>query len=407
MLVVRDGDSIAVFGEEAQVQSYLDRVLAVASDVGQATPISVQSLGDVAAGASAVAALGALSGSLMVLTPGSVALVEQLGAIPDGAGAFHTFVKKGHQISNQLRFTEVSQTGAQLASLQLAVATVSLRTAIKGVQDAVDRVESKVDIVTEILESESIANVVSQHRFLQRLVDNAAVTSADWDVIGPLGQPIHASTERLQRRLLKMAEGVDLSDDAAGRAKALGRLVEKSRLPETLALLLVARQAEFLWHTLRLQRIADTEPERLGSAKQYAEQLVRYSLEADRQLVERLDSTLTEAADLRPLEVLRKISGARLESHLAALRQALADFAAARAITLAQASRRARPTVADAVDELQIRSDVGRLRLSQARAQASDLLKDTSSGVRDRVAERRHRDRRDETEMPRLFQRDE
>jgi hypothetical protein len=141
----------------------------------------------------------------------------------------------------------------------------------------------------------------------------------------------------------------------------------------------------------------------LGAAKEYAEQLIRDSLDADRRLVETLDQKLTEAATLRPLEALRKLSGARMDAHLAILHDALSEFAAARAIEIGEGAERVRPTVNDAVKELQIRSDVGRLRLSQARAQATELLKDTSSGVRDRVAERRRRDRRDEADLPRLF----
>lgn len=51
--VVRDGDSVAVFGDDQDVTRYVDGVLQVLADAKQANPIRTQDLADLAAGASA------------------------------------------------------------------------------------------------------------------------------------------------------------------------------------------------------------------------------------------------------------------------------------------------------------------------------------------------------------------
>ncbi len=398
--------SLAVVGSQSEVAGYVERTRSLLHELGDASPISVQDLADVAAGVSALGALGANAGSILTLTPGSLQLLDTYGRIPDGAGAFHTFVTGPNgRIAAQLRFTEVPQLGSQMLSVQMAAATSSLRHAIKDVQESIERVEDKVDAIAQQVEAQLVGSVVSQYEFLDRWTDATHLTDTDWQSISPLGQPVHSSTEVLRQYLRRMVDAIPVEANARDRARKLTALVERDRVPETLTLLLVAQQAEYLWQSLRLQRVADVEPQHLDATIESARTLLQDNLTADRELVEELAQRLVDARSLRPLEIHRKVSGSRLSTNAEVLRAALDRFSESRQLQAISWAEPVAPTFSAAWKELHLQTDVRRLQLGQARASAIVALTEITASARakGRDLHTELRERRADRPVPGLF----
>jgi hypothetical protein len=294
------------------------------------------------------------------MSPESLKLFQEHGAIPGMAGYFKAIVHDGHHFAGNLDFRQVSLAAEQAASVQLAMATLALRSAIKGVEKAVQRVEGKVDRLVALANAEMVAGVVGHHGVLAEYVDRmdrtGALPAVDWDSVATLGPELGKGVEQLRRFAVNIVQSLDGATDAHERSEQLRQAVGDNRLGEVLQLLVVAEDSLYLWQRLRIQRAATSDPEHLEHITTSAKDQLAGDLKADADLNEALRRMLTEYSVLRPLEVHRRWSRTRLERQLRELQADLDEFVEARRIQIAAWPDITQPTLRDAGQELQRRA---------------------------------------------------
>jgi len=134
-----------VTGEQGAVAAYTAQLRSEADRWGQ--PVTMSEVSDVGAAATALASVAASAGSYVQLSQRSMKLLAEHKMIPGQTVDFFQGVVRGAhgRFAGALEFHPVRLAASQAAALQLAAATVALRVAVEDVQQAVARVEGKVD----------------------------------------------------------------------------------------------------------------------------------------------------------------------------------------------------------------------------------------------------------------------
>jgi hypothetical protein len=154
---------VLVTGEPSAVSAYTAQLRNLASMWGQ--PVTVSEVADIGAAAATVTSLAASSGSYVQLSQRSMELLKQHQMIPGQTAEFFQSAVRGAQgrFAGTLEFRPVSLAASQAAALQLAAATIALRVAVENVQQAVERVEGKVDELLARARANDIGPVVAHH----------------------------------------------------------------------------------------------------------------------------------------------------------------------------------------------------------------------------------------------------
>ena len=178
-------------------------------------------------------------------------------------------------ISGQGAIKPLLMAPQQVLTAQMALTTIALTAAIKDVQAAVERVEDKVDLLRDLIDSQRVGEILGSNRALARRADKVGyggqISDTDWQAIDGTGVEVEQQIETLRsfiRKRLKSAEtkGMQIS----GRRDAID---DAKELSEALALLVVAQDSLFTYQELRIQRIRATEPHQLESALEEANEL--------------------------------------------------------------------------------------------------------------------------------------
>jgi hypothetical protein len=324
-------DELVVLGDRSAVQTAVDSVLSQAKDVG--ARVSVQSLADVSAGVSSLAAIGATSGTVLRLTDESAALVKKYGSIKDQAGNFHTFVREHGKIAHQLRFTQSSLAPEQLLSLQAAAATLALRAAIKNVQEAVERVEGKVDDILRMARAERVGDVLGQRTTLLHVreqMDADGMSEADWQSVAPMLASIQTTIETLRSFIASSIQDLPRDEGPGERRESLQRLLTKQLFAEALALLAIAEDNLTVWHELKLARVREAEPERLAATLRGSNAMLSRNRAADRELAETFVVALTDYGRLSTFEAPWMMYAKALRRSVASAEEEFNRFAGCR-----------------------------------------------------------------------------
>jgi len=133
-------------------------------------------------------------------------------------------------------------------------------------------------------------------------------------------------------------------------------------LTETLGLLLLAEHNYSQWQHLRIQRIADDEPEKLDAAVRQASAAMQDHLEADQEFLALFASAQDEIFEPRDLDGLAVIQTRRLSRAEHQLTDLTTWFADQRLLDFEAVDQRDRPGVRDAVTGV---FDAGRNRLPE------------------------------------------
>ena len=384
-LVVQE-DGLLVAGEPTAVDRYVEQLRGLPRSLGN-PELMPQTLADVASAATGLAALRATSGTYFRMSPESLELFQSLKVMPGSPGYFKgIFQDAGGLIAKQADFQEVSLVAEQALSLQTMMATVALRAAIQQVQNAIERVESKVDDLVALTKAEAIADVLGYHRVLAGYVNSmdrtGTLPSVDWDTVAGLGAELVKGIEKLRLYVRLRVNNLVHTQGAKRRASGLHELVDESRLGEVLQLLVVAEDSHYLWQRLRIERSRTSDPDHVGEIIESARRLLREDLKADRDLILGLQEWLVEYGSLKPLEIHRVLSRNKLETDVPRVRQELDEFIEARRLQVASWPDLERPTLQDAQAEV-------RRRAIQAR-----------DGVRELELPRKAREAVHELELP-------
>ena len=199
-LVVND-DGVLATGGSRDVEAWIDQLRGLVGDAAQASGVSTSRAADLAAVGTAAAALATLSNDYVRLTPYSMRLLRSNSLVPGTDGAFRMFVTgQGGQIVGQLQFSPITFGPALATAMQANAATAALRAAIATVEEAVERVEGKVDKLLALASAERAGDVVGHHQALAhvlKLVEStASLPTTDWDSVASLGPQLVAGTAR-------------------------------------------------------------------------------------------------------------------------------------------------------------------------------------------------------------------
>lgn len=289
LILVSQPVGVLVAGEQSAVATAVARLL----DVGGSGARSVPGLGDLAAVASTVAALGASHGEYVRLTERSLELLKAHGLVPHEGGSFWGFVRDSKQFRGNLDFEKVSFGPEQMLALQTAAVGFAIRASIKEVQAAVERVEGKVDDVLALLRSERLGDVLGTRRMMHSLSERAradgAISATDWSSVATIGQDAARDIEALRFHIRTQLEGADGGWRPGERVNDAERLFEKrGLLSESLALLLVAEHNLGAWHELRIAHVASHEPAHLSWTIEDAQRAIQLQYDDDQSLADAL-----------------------------------------------------------------------------------------------------------------------
>jgi hypothetical protein len=414
---------VLVTGDPSAVTAYTARLESQADCWGQ--PVTVSEVADVGAAASALMSVAASAGSYVQLSQRSMELLRQHQMIPgQTAGFFQGAVRGAHgQFAGTLDFQTVSLAASQAAALQLAAATIALRVAVEDVQQAVAKVEGKVDELLARARANDVGPVVAHHAVLAEMTSTldreGSLPSTDWDTVQHLGANVPGAIEALRRYVLAQIEVLDADAPAQDRARRLRRVVESGQTGLMLQLLVLAEDSYYHCQRLRLERVRVVEPDRLAGVVGRANQQLAADLRRDGEMVDLLHARLTAYATQRPLERLHPLAARDLQGNVTSLRQDLEEFAVARRLQVEGWSDFTKPTISDAVRELRDRTvatgqhaikqasavaeevggaatDVGRAVAGRAGGLGQEACSRATSLARDRL--QRRRDQTDQTE---------
>jgi hypothetical protein len=369
-LVVQE-DGLLVAGEPTAVGRYVEQLRELSRSLGN-PELMPQTLADVASAATGLAALRATAGTYFRMSPESLETYQSLKVMPGSPGYFKGIFFGAGGIAKQADFQEVSLVAEQALSLQMMMATVALRAAIQQVQNAVERVEGKVDDLVALTKAETIADVLGYHRVLADYVNSmdrtGTLPSVDWDTVAGLGPELVKGIEKLRLYVRLRVDKLVPAQGAKKRASGLHELVDESRLGEVLQLLVVAEDSHYLWQRLRVARSRTSDPDHVGEIIESAHRLLRKDLKADRDLILGLQEWLVEYGSLKPLEIHRVLSRNKLDADVPRVRQELDEFVEARRLQVASWPDLERPTLQDAQAEvrrraIQVRDGVRELEL--------------------------------------------
>lgn len=285
-------------------------------------------------------------------------MYRQGSLVAQGDGWMRTFGKAADgTFSGHAAIKPMLLAPQQVLTAQLAITTVALTAAIKEVQEAVERVERKVDVLKDLVEADRIGAILGAHRTLQRRAEQldftGSMSDTDWNAIDGLGVEVEQHIETLRsfiRKRLQAAqdEGMRIAD----RRDAISYVED---LAETLKLLVVAQDNLFLYQQLRLARIRDREPQLLAAALDEANGLLASQHDEDVRLLTAVREVVADRVEVKALEIHRFMSVRSVVATAGSIDASLTSFAGQRTLAYDAIDVPPVPGVGEAVDELRDR----------------------------------------------------
>ena len=351
LVVSTEAGGLVVQGSATGIQRFADRLREVVQtiDVAQAGA----ALTAVRAGIEQVqAAAGDGSTPLYFeFSPKSLELLKQHGAIPTADGFFRSMVHDGAQIAGNVDWKPVAP-GPELMQLQTAAVGLALQASLKELADAVQRVEDKIDHLTDRIRSVQVGEIMAHHRVLDELVgasdEGHPMSSTDWSSIEHLRTEVVRNIDGLRVLLRTSASHSDGGWSASSRAAAARKLLDVE-FAETLSLLAVSERNLAAWHRLRVERVELAEPEHLERTLDRVEGDLAIHRAEDQRLVQDFTTFVDRLASPNGLEGLELWKRDQLARDTRELRGAIDHFAAMRVLDVDTENRRELPTTWESV----------------------------------------------------------
>lgn len=355
--VLRSGGILILDGP----QTVVDRLIAGDPALRAARPVHPSSPAGLGALASLLPLVGSVGGSTQTvfqLNETGQALFESGALSSAGDGFYRLFGQAADgKIIGHGALKPLTMAPQQAMAAQLAVVTIALTAAIKEVQEAVERVEEKVDLLRDLLEAGREGEIIGANRALRRRAEHlgfdGAMSDADWHAIDGVGVQVEQQIEQLRSYIRKrLAAAEDEGRKISGRLEAVEIAKDVS---ETLALLLVAQDSLFLFQQLRVLRIKDTESEHVQAAIDESRTLLDQHFEEDADLVLRLRTLVAERVEVEALEMVRFLTAASIVRLAPQVDDSLAWYASQRGLPYDAIAVPVLPTASEVVDEARVR----------------------------------------------------
>lgn len=265
----------------------------------------------------AAATGGGSTTELIRLSPASLDLLRAHGAVPGEGGFFRMFVQdRSGKIAGQLQWEQVNLGIEGALSMQTAAVTLALRGAIAEVQESVQRIENKLDRLTNLLRAQRMGDALGDYRTLDNLASrvraSGRVANADWTTVAAMGPAIGRALEGLRAHIVTLLERDDPTNTPWGRAGEVTHILEDEWLEESLALLAIAEQNFNFWQEIRIAHVRSSERHQLADTIADAGRQLDEQREADQIVLDALIDFATVVADPRLLDGLDPLHARRL-----------------------------------------------------------------------------------------------
>lgn len=328
-------EGLLVGGDPVAVESYLQRLRHVAGRSMQVAGVDSASVGKAAGLVAGLAAVFGDAGKYVQLHPDSLTALRQGNVIPGTDGFFRMMTRSSDgQFLAQLQWKPTPLGPNVALSAQMLAVQIALQQSIAKVEDAVRRVEGKVDTVLDLAKATKAGDVLGNNRTISRMVDSLSehgtLPQAYWDSVASLGPSLNSTIEQLRNYVRRVLRSFDSGLPVQERAEKLRYAVQSELLGESLSLLVVAEESLYKWQRLSLARIESTEPEQLLRAIDESRELLKVQLKEDAALYQEAKAILDRFAKPDAIEGFRYRAVRELARQRAVLREELDAFAAAR-----------------------------------------------------------------------------
>ena len=221
-----------------------------------------------------------------------------------------------------------------MLSAQMIAVQMALKSAVAQVEDAVRRVEDKVELVLEVARAQRAGDVLGNNLTISRMVDSldkyGSLPDAYWDSVAALGPALNVTVEQLRNHVGRILASFDDNLPVQQRAAKLRNATNDNRLGDALSLLVVAEESLHKWQRLNLARIESMQPEQLLRAIDEARELVGHHLGEDVDIYRNATEILDRFAKSEAIDGFRFSSVRELAQRRRALRDEFDSFAQAR-----------------------------------------------------------------------------
>lgn len=335
MVLSSHNGGLLVGGDPDAVESYLERLRKAAGRTVQTAGIDTASVGTMTGLAAGLASVLGNRGQYVQLHPDSLTALRDGKWIPGTDGFFRMMTRDADgQFLTQLQWRPTQLGPEVMMSAQMVAVQMALKSAIAEVEEAVRRVEGKVDAVLKLAQATRSGDVIGNNMTVSRMVDSVeehgSLPDAYWDSIAGLGPALNVTVEQLRNHVTRVLANFDHKLAIQERAQKLKEANEEHLLGETLSLLVVAEETLYKWERLNLARVESTEPHHLPRAISEARQLLVHQLEQDAAVYRNAKEVLDKFTKPEAVEGFRFRSIRELTKQRAKLRAELDDFANAR-----------------------------------------------------------------------------
>ncbi|OBG98502.1 hypothetical protein A5697_16195 [Mycobacterium sp. E3251] len=326
-------ESLLLGGDPAAVESYLTRLRATAGHAMRVAGIDSASLANAAI--AGLASFLADSGKYVQLHRDTVEALREGNLVPLSDGVFRltTGVDAGEFLA-QLQWRPELLGPEVMLSAQMIAVQMALKSAVAEVEDAVRRVEDKVESVLEVARAQRAGDVLGTSLTISRMVDSldkyGSLPDAYWESVAALGPALNVTVEQLRNHVSRILASFDHTLGVQQRAGKLRNAISENRLGDTLSLLVIAEEALHQWQRLNLARIEAKEPEQLLRAIDEARELVDHHLREDLDVYRSAKEVLDRFGKTAAIDGFRFWAVRELAKQRGALRDELDRFAAAR-----------------------------------------------------------------------------
>ena len=335
VVVSLQDETLLLGGDPAAVESYLARLRAAAGHALRVAGIDSGSLANAASRLAGLTSLLADSGKYVQLHRENLNTLKEANLIPFGDGFFRmTTGADAGELLAPLQWRPAGFGPEAMMSAQMIAVQMALTSAVAQVEDAVRRVEDKVEAVLEVARAQRAGDVLGNSLTISRMVDSlekyGSLPDAYWDSVAALGPALNVTVEQLRNHVRRTLASFDHTSAVQKRAEKLRNALNDNRLGDTLSLLVIAEGALHQWQRLNLARIESTQPEELLRAVDEARELVDRHLCEDVQIYGNAKEILDQFAKPATLDGFRFFSVRELAKHRGAVRDELDNFAKAR-----------------------------------------------------------------------------
>ncbi|WP_231986994.1 hypothetical protein [Mycobacterium sp. E1386] len=333
VMVSLQDESLLLGGDPAAVESYLARLRATAGHAMRVAGIDSASLANAAI--AGLASFLADSGKYVQLHRDTVDALREGNLVPLSDGVFRltTGVDAGELLA-QLQWRPELLGPEVMLSAQMIAVQMALKSAVAEVEDAVRRVEDKVESVLEVARAQRAGDVLGTSLTISRMVDSldkyGSLPDAYWESVAALGPALNVTVEQLRNHVSRILASFDHTMGVQQRAGKLRNAISENRLGDTLSLLVIAEEALHKWQRLNLARIEAKEPEQLLRAIDEARELVDHHLREDLDVYRSAKEVLDRFGKSKAVDGFRFWAVRELAKQRGALRDELDQFAKAR-----------------------------------------------------------------------------